>query len=521
MSDLVPPSAGTGAHAPRGLSWLRLSLPAQPQAIAVVQSALRAQARPWGFTPGDLQRMELATEETILTILRLTHGDDGATASAANAGVFDIDITLVPPALQLRITDHDLPYDLSLVPEFSPVDAGSAADDTAGLSAFLMRQMTDVCRVLNPGYHGQSVELEWFLPTGVAPAQAAAVPAAAQAPEGALRIDALQDADAIQLARLMYRNYGYSYVNTALYAPEQIRERVQDGRLTSWVARIEGEQELVGHFALMKQQAGDRVVEIGAGAVSPRVQGRGVFGKLLAQIEAALVHRPEDACCVHAVTCHPFTQKTVLHHGYEPCALLLAYTPATLQFRSVAGQSGEERGGVYYHCKLLKPQPPIHAHIPDEVRALVLSAAQRVGLPLQPVDGPGDAGEATALDDQTRLSLDIEPALNAAFMELHEWGEDGEPVLQRQVRQLCRQRLDAVYLSIDLQRAHVRTAWPALRRLGFIPAGLAPFVPGPAAFLLQYLNNQALNPDGVHAVGDAAQAIKAQVITAYQVQESL
>lgn len=505
----------------RGLAWLRLSLPAQPAAIAIVQKLLCEQARASGFAAADMSRMELACEESILTILRLTHGDDSATAGAANAGVFDIEVALLPPVLQLRITDHDLPYDLSLAPEFSPVDAQTAADDSAGLSAFLMQRMADVLRVRHPDRNGQSVELEWFLPTGAHPASQAVAriaeagqPAAA---DGDLVIEALRESDAIQLARLMYRNYGYSYVNAALYAPEQILQRTRDGRLTSWVARLDGAKELVGHFALMKQHADDPVVEIGAGAVSPSVQGRGVFGQLLDAIETALPARSEAACCVHAVTCHPFTQKAVLRRGYEPCALLLAYTPATLQFRSVERQAGEQRGGVFYHVKLLKPQPPVDVHLPDEVRDLVLSTAQRIGLQLH------EGGSAPVHVEQaaTSFELDIEPALNSAFMQLRHWGRDEGQALWSQLRQLCRQRIDAIYLSLDLRRPDVLAAWPVLRGMGFIPAGLAPFAPGPAAFWLQYLNNQLVTPDAVHAAGAAAAAIKAQVLACHGRQESI
>src|SRR5690606_34751577 len=216
--------------------WVRLSVPAQQQAIGLIQSALCLQASACGFAEASVARMRLAVEETIETILRLTHGDDPLTSATPGAGVFDIQIAVLSSALQLRLTDHGLPYDLDLIPAFSPAHPDSSADDASGLSAYLMSSMVDELRVLPPGPQGQSVELEWHLPHG-----AGAVPsgraesAAAPREAGNVEIRMLADTDAIHLARLMYRNYGYSYVNPDMYIAERIRLRCADGRLTSWV----------------------------------------------------------------------------------------------------------------------------------------------------------------------------------------------------------------------------------------------------------------------------------------------
>ena len=128
---------------------------------------------------------------------------------------------------------------------------------------------------------------------------------------------------------------------------------------------------------------------------------------------------------------------------------------------------------------------------------------------------------ASLPDGPTAFDLDIEPALNSAFMQLRHWGGDEGKALWRQLRQLCRQRIDAIYLSLDLRRPDVLAAWPLLRGMGFIPAGLAPFAPGPAVFWLQYLNNQPVSPDAVHAEGADAVALKAQVLACYGAQESI
>jgi GNAT superfamily N-acetyltransferase/anti-sigma regulatory factor (Ser/Thr protein kinase) len=504
-----------------GLPWVRLSVPAHQYAIGPVQAALTQQARAWGYNNDAVLRMELAVEEAILTILRLTWGDDAGTMTAPSAGTYDIAIHITNRTLQLRITDYDLPYDLSMVPVFSPANPDQVDDNSAGLSAYLLHSMVDVMRVTTPGQSGQSVELEWYLPRDV---HQSATPTAATPDKQAVTsvsIRPLANDDAIHLARLMYRNYGYSYVNPDMYIADRIIARCNDGRLTPWVA-ISEDNELVGHFALMKSHADAAIVEVGAAAVAPHAQGAGIFGKLFDTLEEALQQRDELVSCVHAVTCHPYTQKAILRHNYQPCALMLGYVPANLQFRSVHDQKADERGSVYYSCKLLKPMSPLSVYIPQACVDMVKLVADAIGMPLIPMAHTICNSNAVHHPDTHPVyTVSTEPALNTAWIELHNWSADAETVLKRQLRSLCRERFDVIYLSLDLTQPFVPQAWDTLTEMGFIPSGLTPYLPFPATFLLQYLNNTLVSYDAVHAVGEAAQAIKDSAFAHYARQELL
>ena len=504
--------------------WLRLSVPAHPRAIASVQALLATQASAQGFTLEQQMRMQTAAEEALLTVLHCAH-DDAPDAGAA--GTLDILLAVLPPVLQLRITDHGLPYDLSLVPEYDPEQPSSAEDDNVGLSAFLMHRLTDRSRVLNLGAQGQHVELEWWLPQQGALATPAAQAAAAPAGEVPVHstpapatVRPLESADAIHLARLMYRSYGYSYVNPDMYVTDRILARCADGRLTSWVAQVAAADgasaPIVGHIALMKDHRDDPALEVGAAVVGPDQRGGGLLGQLLETVTQALAQRPEAAAFVHAVTRHPYTQKTFGRLGYLPTALLLAYTPASLQFRSIAGQASTQRGSVFYSCRLLRPAPPVDVYLPADLADLVLPRALDIGMELRPQPLRNDA-----LQGATQLQTHVEPALNAAFVVLRHAGADWPEVLQRSLRQWCRQKIDAIYLSLNLCDADTPAACASAAHLGFLPAGLTPYMPWPATLALQYLNNQWLEIDNIVSVGPAAEALRDQVFAAYRQQECL
>lgn len=498
-------------------AWIELQLPASLQALAPLQAVLRTQALALGFADPVCQRMHAACEEALSTILHLSHdhAEDAQQAVRVHLSVDD-------SALQLRLSDDGLPYDPSLLPHYNPTQPETAREDAAGLSAFLMQKLTDRCQIVNLGQHGHHVQLEWLRPrtaaAGAAPTSAAAPTPAEPVAPGATIIRPLHTNDAIHLARLVFRSYGYSYVNPDLYLAEGILARVASGRLTSWVAAPANGGPPVGHIAFMKGHRDDDTLEVGTAVVAPDQRGTGLLGRLLSTATEALLTRPERAAFVHAVTAHPFTQKTFGRLGYLPTALLLAYTPASLHFRSIAGRPEGQRGSVYYACRLLRPiQTPIDIHLPEALVSLVLPRAAEIGLPLR-----RQTCAAPVLDAATsHIEALCEPALNAAFLTVHRAGSDFATALRRKLRELCRARFDVLYLSLDLrQPASAAACAPALE-LGFIPAGLTPFMPWPATLCLQYLNNLDLQEDAVCAVGPAAEALRQQAFAAWRAIEGI
>lgn len=517
--DLVAPNLQEGLQD----EWLRLSVPAHQRAIASVQALLAAQASAHGFTPAQQMRMQTAAEEGMLTVLHYAH-DDAPDAGAAST--LDILLTVLPAVLQLRITNHGLPYDQSLVPEYDPAQPGSAEDDQTGLSAFLMHKLADRSRVLNLGTQGQHVELEWWLPQqGNLMATATSAPRASSdsAPTESAPLPAavrpLQPGDAIHLARLMYRTYGYSY-NPDMYVADRILQRCADGRLTSWVAQVPtadgSSTPIVGHIALLKNHRDDPALEVGSAVVEPDQRGSGLLGKLLGAVTQALEQRPEAAAFVHAVTRHPFTQKTFGRLGYLPTALMLAYIPANVQFRSIPGQASTQRTSAFYSCRLLRPVPPVEVYLPPDLADLVLPRAADIGMELRP-----QPLRSEPMQGATQLETQVEAGLNVAYMVARHTGADWVEALQRNLRQCCRQKVDAIYLSLDLCNPHTPAAWQAAAQLGFLPAGLTPYMPWPATLALQYLNNQWLGVDHIVSVGPAAEALRDQIFAAYRQRECL
>ena len=213
---------------PQSSAGVRLAVPATADALASIQALLQVQAQKCQFSEPAKARMSTAVEEALNTILRLSNDDANDTDLAIEAHI-EID----DQALKLRLSDQGMPYDSSLIPEYSPNQPDQAHDNEAGLSAFLMHKLADACEVHNWGQHGHHVELLWLLPMSTTPQKVDDIPEGLpQTPQAVENITTytrpFQDSDAIHLARLLYRSYGYSYTNPDLYIADRIRARIAE-----------------------------------------------------------------------------------------------------------------------------------------------------------------------------------------------------------------------------------------------------------------------------------------------------
>ena len=338
-----------------------------------------------------------------------------------------------------------------------------------------MQKLADRCLVLNQGQQGHHVELHWRFArwrgrARSGPRRRRAANARAHGPEPIIR--PLRAPDAIHLARLMYRSYGYSYVNPDMYIAERILARVDDGRLTSWVAAVPGEAAPVGHIAFMKA-----TVTTTRWKLAPPWWRR---SSAAAGCWARCCPPPPRRCASarardlrarrHGA---PFTQKTFGRLGYLPTAAAAGLHTGQPAPESIGARPTGERGSVYYACKLLRLAAPQPVYLPEALQPLVLPRAHDIGVAAAAPALPAAPLKA-ALTCRCRPSLRSTPPSHAAPR-----GADLAPVLCRTLRQLCRARRRGVPGAWT--QASAPPAPPAPRRWGWalLPPGSRPSCPGP------------------------------------------
>lgn len=492
---------------------VRIIVPASLSMVGLLQAAAQKLAEQAGLDTGHRYRIELAIEELVNILLHYAFDDD-------EGGELELTLAIAPPWFRLILHSRGLPFDLSMIPEFVPSAAATADDlqpQEASLSAFLLKHVADRYQLVNDGKQGYRFEVDWFLPgdhiAQLEPATLTPATVSADVPEPLHTIRPLTADDAIGLARLVYRNYGYSYIAEDFYYPERIRAYLNSGRIRSWVA-VTASGRLIGHLGLKKEHPDGPAVECGMAVVDPDWRGGGVMKQLMATAMDAVAHQSEPVTYVRAVTAHDYSQKACWRFGYQPVALTLCLGPSELHFRGINEQL-PQRESLFLGVRIMQPWVEQPVYLPEHHAPALQRLAAALDLPLTP------GTEQRAPADQTAFSSAIIASLNVAQMNIDHIGADYAEAITGELLRLCRERVDVIYLSVDLTDPAAPALVTAAETLGFFLAGFTPMLPRPYSMTLQYLNNLDVDYQAIQAHGELAAWLKQLVADEQQRVEQL
>lgn len=476
---------------------VHLRVPADKAFIPYVQHSMRWFVDRAAMESRQRFAIDLALEELMLTLLRHAF-DDGR-----EQGDLEFSIELRSTELKLEVVCRGLPFDLSMVPDYGP----DGLEDEAALSILLLKRMVDRYHLYNEGRGGYRMELEWSRPlTHVKELDASAPPAeplehARATPPPIVEIRPLREDEALALARLIYRSYGYSYVSDFLYYPERIVARMREGLMHPWVA-VSDKGDVAGHAALMMSSRDAAAAEWCIGVVDPRWRGQGLLKSISEKIIRHAATTSASILFVHSVTNHPHTQKSAMELGFESAALMLGFAPASLQFRHIH-DTLPQRETVFIAVRVLKPLPRQTVYLPERYAGALHRLA--AGLALNLTEAPV---HTQPLQGSTTFDSMIEPAVNVAIVNLTHSGEDLAQALAHERRRLCREKVDVIYLNLNLADPSAPAATQIAEAEGFFLAGLCPMQPWPYTLTLQFPNNLEFDYDLIHSLGEHAQWLK-------------
>lgn len=500
---------------------MRIMVPPRKDMIRIVQNAAADFAIHCGFEPSGSQRIELAVEEAYSTVLRYSFYENEYENEGGLEWCFELD----PPCMRAAIIDFGLPFDLSMVPDFraDELSLSEAENCESALSFHLLKHCTDTCSIVNQGKKGIRLELSWFLPgENIADsAEPTAAPAEQTPPAAIETIQILDQNYVIQVARLVYRGYGYSYVYEDVYYPERVRAHYVSGALKSWGA-ITAEGRLAGHLALMKDTALPNAVEWGLVVVDPGWRGMRIMDRMLEATIEHVNHCGIPVFYAHAVTNHPYTQKTCEGFNFRPSALLLCYAPATLRFKGIHPDL-KQRESTFVAVRMMQPLPPDELYLPPQHAGIIKRIIKALDIPRDCMPDMHEADESIALNGVlTQCKSMLISSINGATITVGKTGEDCRRVLLHEMRRLCNERVDIIYLTVDLTDKGAVRMVQAAEAAGFFLAGVAPSIMGPDyGFTLQYMNNIKIDFDVIHAFSPAWQQLKTHVMQEKERVESL
>jgi anti-sigma regulatory factor (Ser/Thr protein kinase) len=345
-----------------GKELARLRLCADPALLAATVHFVQETVASLGFSADDSLRLGLVVEEACLNVIKhaFEPGEEGS---------FEVSVERRPSQLVVAVEDQGLPFDAHAV----------AKGAHTGLGAVLMRAFADEVAFINLGRRGKRVELVKNLPsrevsellTSEDRARAGGLIEKAPAEiQPVLRLMRAEEDEAVNLARCVYRSYGYSYISDLLYFPDMVLEHLRSGLMISCVA-VAPDGEVVGHLALTKDRPGDRVADSGKAVVDPRFRGRHLFEDMKRFLAAQARELGMYGCYSEAVTVHPFTQKGNLALGSHETGYLLAFVPDSVLFKKIEGGRQTQRQTACLFYLRVNPEPEREVFAPPRHAAML------------------------------------------------------------------------------------------------------------------------------------------------------
>jgi anti-sigma regulatory factor (Ser/Thr protein kinase) len=467
-----------------------LEVPGQSDALSLVQSHARSLAALAGFDDTRAQAIELACEEAFGRIVERTQAnpDDDPVRIRAELGALALTVTFDDQASPPEVFD-----DAS--------GAGHAADidavDLGAVSRRLIRAAADEVTWVSRGRQGYRTRLVFNRPQRTvasidsqAALQAFDEGVALAPPQDYTVRLAGQDTDWHQIARAMYRTYGYTYPIDDFYVPDGIRELNHSGLVLSAVAVTAG-GEVVGHYALDVQGFGQFGVqlpftgELGKAVVDPAHRSRGLMERMRRFVEDEARQRGMTAVFSEPTMAHPFSQKANESLGSRACGVLLGLVAShLLGLKAIDSAAPGQRTSVMFYHQPLGPQAARRVYAPAVHRQMLWRTYEGCDMAVQ------DAAPAGPLVEHTDVTVQYVPLIDIGLIAVRGVGHDVPQRLRQSLQQLVREAgARVIYLSLRLDDPGCPAACEAAERLGFHYSALCPlFDDGHDVLRLQYVN---------------------------------
>ncbi len=460
--------------------------------LPAIQAFAREFARETGFGGNDQEMIVLALEEAVTNVIE----------HAFESGEQPFQIIFKPSTggIEIIVKDMGLPYDLSLLPKYeAPTDIEGMP--SRGLGSLIMGKCVDEVFLCNLGKGGKELHLVKRLPVrSVVELVECPEPGPSRKPvadkdvpdsSSSVELRLMKSSEALEVSKLFYRAYGYSYLSDVMYYPERLAEYNREGLITSIVA-VSEEGEIVGHLAMTREKRDDTVAEAGKGAVKPSFRGKDIFTGMQRLLNDTAKAMGIRALYGRAVTVHSATQKMVEKTGYKLCGVVLGYAPADMAFKGIQEQLSQRESLIYCFQPVVE-LPVTSVFLPSHHEAILRRIYSHLGL----TRNFHTPFEIVPVADLSVMEVKVYSEINSAEIVVRQYGKDVIRVLRDHLRDLCAKRIDHFTLFLDLGDQATALMCEEIERLGFFMGGIIPCLHFEDTLILQYLNNLIVDPSKI------------------------
>ncbi len=306
----------------------------------------------------------------------------------------------------------------------------------------------------------------------------------------ALKVRTFVVGDGDGIAKLIYRNYHFSYYKNTFYIPHKVREANENKSVTSIVAYYH--DELIGHFALIRSKYSN-IAEIGVATVDPRFKRMGIMNLMFDELIITAKKEGYSAIYGEALTMHPFSQKANLRHNMTETAICLGLVPESMEIEKTIKAASRSGAMIAF---LLFNTTRRFLNLPKRYDRELLKVYERAGIVIMPSEI--FSSQRPPLESRTNAMLNSGTIVIEGDFEVRDFTQRFE--------NLRHQQLDMIFADINLHHIkEIDDIIDKLNSLCFFYAGLLfEYYHNEDYLRLQYINSLGVDTEGIICYSDDA-----------------
>ena len=496
-----------GTHRPKESKLLetrcqysKIVIPGDPGYASIAAAYTGTVAVKLGFAITEVEDIKRCTERVVAWTI------DYSLSENEKASV-EISCEVIPEGFKITVNDRGVPFEPSML---------RVAETKDLASLFRIEGRMDEIGFNNLGPGGKQIILLKYTQQGLITDlySACALEFDATEPEPVRPRDKdfvvrpMMPDEAVEVSKCVYKGYGYTYPHDHIYYPAKLAELNRNNRMFSAVA-VNGQGGVVGHCALLYENADNGIAEMGLGVVRPEYRAMGCFSKLTAFLIEKAQADHLKGLFVRAVAAHKYSQQAAARFALKETALLLAYIPPNVDFKRLAKRRSQRVTAFLCFRYLLPPSPPV-IHPPERHGNMIIGLYHHLGI--KPVV-KSPARRATVSAAESRIHVKVVHSMGFASIVVENSGKNIVGQISQSVTELGRNKIEVVNLHLDLSDPRTGAVSEEMEKSGFFFSGILPggMPNGSDALIYQYLNNVFVDYTAVQAHSDMAQRLLAYV----------
>ena len=456
---------------------LKLTIPCDKQYLSPVLDFNESICRGLSMDTREVLKTRLALEEAIMNVI--IHGlreDSGETIT--------FEFIISDACLVISIKEKGIPFDVNVMQR--DMDTRPDMDTQKGIGSSLIGYAVDKVEYLYNGREGKETKLIKYL-TSDDDNRSREIPPLvplAKTVDRSFRIIPFEPADALDISRLVWNAYGYTYSHgDYIYYPDRLTEHNCDKSLVSMVAKS-SDGQVIGHAGLHYNGPYDPVPEIGMAFVDPRYRRLNVFHQLNQALIEHARRNNAKGFFVEAVCSHIGSQSAADHYDLFPVGLMPCLFPAKTKYKGISDAITNRESALSFIHLFDNSDRTIYP--PSRHGKMIESLYQTAGINYTIGNADKYIIEETP---GTLIVSSLPPDYGGTIFEIHRYGKDTVKEIRRIASDLVGEGIQVMLLQLPLEDPWTPEKTVEFEAMGFFFSGIRPFgLKGRDMLTLEFLN---------------------------------